>query len=425
VKTSLSENPNERAIYASTDELSDYELKEVKVVFNPPTLVPGNGVNRNQLRSVIQLSYNVEIPIFDNLKFDTKIKSFTVRLFADPEAVSGSVIPIPYDPLEPTDQYVLIDEATVYLWDEDVQKFADYTTCNLDDGFFATGQNLQISSIQSVGVKCMQCVSDNVELGCTSLIPYTPSSVIQSAISITTSVNGIFQGLEKTDWSASGSFPNGYLPVSFRTPWIGVASFTVQVQMVYQGILASHYLYSALVSDGKRGDIQRLERLVDYEWERMQIGPSALEISGYLHFGCTSTAIPTQLGFVVSQGGAVSMSLNTVAVNIGQPVRGISDPAYWQAQTDVAGLPCATSSSDGVLCYTPSSAFSANDIFVLNVNFQASPLYPERPAGIRFLMKTLDAGASSATWKVLPSECLLAGMDVGGSPMRSLTTASR
>jgi hypothetical protein len=217
------------------------------------------------------------------------------------------------------------------------------------------------------------------------------------------------------------------MQVNFKTPATPGTTFGVAVQMVYPGVITNHYLYSALITDGKRGDIQRLERQIDYEWERMQLGPAALVITGYLHFACTSSAIPTQLGFVVSQGGSVEFMLNDIPGTLSTNVRSISTTntgdADWQAHDLFDSLPCTTASTDGALCYSPSTPFTSGDLWSFKITFKGTALYPARPAGVRFLMETQEAGEASATWKIVPTGCLYGGMDVGGSPMRGLTTA--
>ena len=208
-------------------------------------------------------------------------------------------------------------------------------------------------------------------------------------------------------------------------PNAGVA-FDVRIDALYRGILSELFLYTADTTTGQSPDIRRLMHNVNLRWEQAQMAPAAVVFRGYMHFGCTLNSLPTALGFVVSQGGSVSMKLNSNSISLSTNTRSIFDPAAtdaaWQAQTNVANLACATTSVDGVLCYTPGTAFMATDVVVVDITFTASPLYPSKPAGVSFLMKSTDPGAVSATWKLVPEGCLYAGLEVPDSPLREIAS---
>ena len=419
VITGLVSNEAERAVYSSASVLSDYDMIQDDIVFSrgdDTVVITGD---KSTLRSAIEVRKTIHVPIFDNLQYDSGIKSFTVKLFYDPNMVSGSAVPLIPTPEESIPEKILLDETVVYIWDK---IGVDYTTCTIQSIFLGSiSAGLSHAQTAHLPIVCNKCIA-NGSGGCTSWVPFTSTD---NLVGFATKTNGGVPSL--TRWSGNPTISaGGFMSVGVVVPTnIGV-KFDVEIDALYTGIISELFLYTAVTSAGQAPDIRRLDHTVNQRWAEAQVAPAAVVFSGYLHFGCTLSSVPIALGFVVSQGGSVSLSMNGNSVSLSTGTRSIFDSTAvdgaWQAQEKVDNLMCASPSSDGVLCYTPGTAFSGTDVVFIEATFTASPLYPSKPAGVSLLMQTTDVGAASATWKLVPEGCLYAGLEVPDSPLRGITT---
>ena len=420
VITGLVSTETDRAIYSSGSVLGDYDMVDVEVVFNQGDQSVVITDDKATLRNAIEVKKSVEIPIFDNLQYDSGIKSFTVKLFYDPSMVSGSALPLTPTPDGTVPEKILLDEAVVYIWDK---VGVDYSTCSIKGTFLGSisaglthGQNVHFPIV------CTKCTSDDSSSGCANWAPFTASDNLIGFATRTSNGPPVI-----TKWSNNPAVSaDGFMDVSVSVPSTVGVDFDVQIDALYRGIIAELYLYTADTNSGQSADVQRLLHDINLRYEQTQSAPAAIVFRGYLHFGCTSASLPSAIGFTVSQGGSVSLQVNSVGQTLSVGTRNIFDStvsgAAWQAQETVANLACATQSSDGVLCYTPSTPFGATDVVFIEATFTASPLYPSKPAGVSFLMRTTDPGAVSATWKLVPEGCLYAGLEIPDSPLRDITS---
>jgi hypothetical protein len=426
IVTGLVANEADRAVYSSqAGILADYDMVDTSVVFHQGDESVVITADKASLRTAIEVRKSVVFPIYDNLRYDSAVKAFSVKLFYDPNIVSGSAIPVSPNRTDQGPEKILVDEAVVYIWDK---AGVDYSTCTIKSDFLgALSLGLASNSIAQIPVLCNKCVADTSG-GCSSWSAFgAGDNLVGFAVRTEVILANVLVHSTPmvTLWTDNPTIDgDGYMSVNVPVPSTVGASFDVEVDALYIGIISQLFLYTADPTEGQSPDIQRLEHMVSVRYEQAQSGPASIVFTGYLHFGCTLASLPISVGFVVSQGGSIDLKIDKASAGLSVNTRDIFDPnaldADWQAQSDVENLPCATASSDGVLCYTPGTPFAAGDVLYIQATFTASPLYPAKPAGVTFLMKTTDVGAVPSTWKQVPEECLYAGLEVPDSPLREI-----
>ena len=426
VVTGLVSMETDRAVYASQSGiLADYDMVDTRVVFHQGDASVVITTDKASLRAAIEVKKTVFIPIYDNLRYDSGVKAFSVKLFYDPKIVSGSAIPLRPSESEHGPQKILLDESVVYIWDK---VGVDYSTCMIKPTLLGSlSLGLASNSIAHVPVLCKKCTADNSG-GCSAWTAFgAGDNLVGFAVKTewTASNSVVYSSPVVTLWADSPPVDgNGYMSVDLKVPTAVGTSFKAHIDALYPGIISQVYLYTADPSEGQAPDIQRLEHTINARYAQAQSSPASIVFEGYLHFACTTTSLPTSIGFVVSQGGSIDLRVNKAPVVLSVGTRNIFDSnaldAAWQAQGVVENLPCSTAGSDGVLCYTPATAFAVEDVLFIQATFVASPLYPSKPAGVTLVMKTTNTGAVSPTWKPVPEGCLYAGLEVPDSPLRGI-----
>ena len=427
-QTVPSEIPEEKAVFASQDQYADYSTIKINVVFGAADISNGPPNDRDSFRNAFQLIKTIRVPIYDNLRYDPGRKSFRVKLLADPETVSGS--PSPIRPIPGLDTYnaydYVLDETEVFIWDSST---IDYSTCVIGADFFAASTSFTTNQVTvDIPVKCSKCIEENETTGCITWAPIDHLS--DDFIVIVTTLSTLPSIVTST---TTGSFDNdGYLLAAASLPAVPVDSFDAKIQVGYKGIITREFLWTSVPSMTQVADVRRLEKTLDSLWEEAQYAPAQSVFEGYLHFACiTGTATrPSKIGFAVSQGASVVLSMNGEVVLDKQ--RAIVDlnasDAGWQAVQDLAGAECDEDGTLGIICYQrvndllANVPYQENEIVPISVMFKASPLYPRRPAGVRFAMLNKDDSGAAETWKLVSNGCLYGGVEVVDSPARGLKT---
>jgi hypothetical protein len=121
--------------------------------------------------------------------------------------------------------------------------------------------------------------------------------------------------------------------------------------------------------------------------------------------------VPDSLGLSVSEGAIITMQIDNVTNALsGQRIVFLEDTdQVWQAP--IIGAVC----DENIFCYN-STSWNLVDLIRVNISFKPSQLFLNRPAGLRLL--TL----SGSDWTVVPTDCLLGGVDIQGTPLRGLVT---
>jgi hypothetical protein len=429
-----SRDVSSQAIFASQDFFADYELINTRVVFGAAASIPADPTTRSDLRAVFtdSLTGTISVPIFDNLIFDPTVKSFKVKLIADPSTVPG--FPSPLRPLPGIDTFnaydYVLDETEIFIWD--ANNF-DYRTCGIADSFFASSDPFSIADQTfSIPVKCSKCteVDSTRADGCATWTVFDSADNVKVVTRTVTNLESIVTS------TATGSFDaDGNLLVAAALPQTAGVEFDATVQIVYPGVIASQFLWTSVAAMILVPDMKRLQPVLNSEWNQAQTGPALSQFDGFLHFGCiTGTSqTPSAVGFAVSQGSLVSLTLDGVLVidNVQRAIYDVSATgADWQAQTDFTLSVCSATAPDGLICYyrvdgsNNPMQYPIDDVVPFSVSYRASPLYPRNPAGVRFLMHNSDDGGVTTTWKVIPNECLYGGVEIADSPIRSLQTTT-
>lgn len=393
--------PSGSALYSSSEVFSDYESSRIPVEFGPvdPNLsVPAT---KDECRNLLTLEQTVEIEIFDNLVYDGLPRSFSVRLIADPEAISGSTFPV-----RPSNSGLddPIAQADVYIWDS--SQF-DYTTCEVDPAFLTSSADFTDESF-TVGIRCQKCVADEPDLtGCADWEYWDSSD--DFLVATTTMAGAVVSTTNGSTFDA-----DGYMPVTGLVP-VEEDNFSVTIQALYSGAIVTFFVFSGEPLPGQAPDVLRREHTVNREWASAQLTPAFLKYSGFVYFDCLSgSTVPSNLGLAVSQGGYVELQFGDLFVNNTRSADLDATDAEWQAPIE----PATCSDEAGVICLDPAPTLDHADVVPFLVAFKVYSGNYLRPAGVR-LMWDVDG-----TWSVVPEECLYAGVNIPQSPILGLTVGS-
>jgi hypothetical protein len=397
------------AVAQSSTEFSDFEMTSVPLHF--PAVTLGSG------RDSYVLKRSVHIPIYDNMIFDRDARSFQVRLIGDPEAVSGSSVPLRPIPgmlgdsaLDP----LPISEATVVIYDTSV---FDLSTCFIKDTYL-NDTDIHVSTTASsftVPVKCSLCEID-AEGKCLSLVSFHKDGELVRFVT-NSSYSGTKPILSDT---ATGQYDAaGFLLVNVSNPREVSKNFDVYIQAVFPGTIVQQYLLSAVPTTGQIPDLTRKEPVIDTTWALSQQAPALVLYSGYLNMKCfDSTNLPGSIGVAISKGAHVSLVLaGELVINTARTYGDIYTEADWQAPPEDSW--CGDD-LNGLFCFNKTgTGYMPDELVPFEIAFKTSQAYYQRPSGIRFLYCN---STGSQTWKVIPSECLLAAVDIYGSPIRGFIT---
>lgn len=393
--TLLIQPESESAVSRSATVLSDFEFTSSRVAFGGISI---DGT-KNQSRSALVLSYIVRIPIYDNLLVDGDEKFFRAKLILDPNTVTGSVHSIKDigKPSLEQDQGP-IASTDIYVWDT---RIFDYTKCTVGD---LASPNVANGTVLNVPITCSICEMSNNGSGlCSQWRTMTTSDPVVLFTATTT---------WKDDWSPSivtqssaGNYVAAIIPKK-----IGIR-FSILVQAVFSGIIARHFLVTSSPTAGQAADITRVEKSVNRTWSLTQDAPALAIYSGYLRFGNCMQTVPDSLGVSVSEGAIITMQIDNVtnALSAQRRVSLEDSDQVWQAP--IIGAVC----DENIFCYN-STTWNLVDLIRVNISFKPSQLFLNRPAGLRLL--TL----SGSDWTVVPTDCLLGGVDIQGTPLRGLVT---
>ena len=340
----------------------------------------------------------VEIPIFDNLAFDRILKKFEVKLLLDPRGISGS--PLPVRPSE--GDSAPISTALVNIWDT---RLYDPSTCGISYAFIS--QAVIVSSatgMMEIPVSCL--VADELNGGWVNMTASLDPPAWFGTTTILAANTRLPSVLTSTVSAVFNS--DGYLGVRASVPNVG-QKIQVIVHALLPGIMARQYLLTALPATGQGADVRRLEHNINQTWDTAQDAPPLIVYSGYMHFGCTTIPFAS-IGISLAQGAYAKVEINEEGVIEEQreAVIGSSDEE-WQA-----GLENVLCDNGGLFCYN-STSWNSDEILRLNVTFKPSMIFFTKPAGIR-MMGLNDQG----NWGVIPSECLLGGIEVHSAPLRGI-----
>ena len=399
------------AISQAVGRFSDYQTSTLSVVF--PVGGGDVPVSRDELRDQVVLSQTVRIPIYDNMRYDPTVKSFQVRLVADPEAVTGVAAPggLAYD--------LPITSAEVFIWD--VSTF-DYTTCNISPVFLNESGNVTVGTVSvDIPIMCQVCTAEGTG-NCTSWSMFNSSTL--DAAFVTTSVSSVKSTLTL---ASTGVFiVGGVLAVPVAVPSVLTDDFSITVQAVFPGVIARQFTFNAVPAPGQAADLARKEHVINQTWTEAQQAPALTVYTGFLHFACLNDGIAglsTSVGVSLAEGAVVTLTLSgTEIVNIQRPINGSSDPDdVWQAPIDPATVWCGA----GLFCNNATS-FALDDVLPFTLTFSPSQLFYGRPTGVRLMMLYKQDAVNDPVglWRVVPQNCLYAPVELNDSPIRGLSVVS-
>ena len=376
------------AVSGSPDVFSNFADTRTEVVFPDAT----------------DWQQSVRIPIFNDPSFSGTAKMFKVHLLLPPERVGGSTVPL--RPSEEAATYSPILTADVFVGDS---KFFDPTMCTVSSAFLAASASIAIgASSLNVPIQCSECdgavcSSTTIRTAASDEVKFAVSSVGSSVVVSSTSA-GLYDAYS-------------FLLLPARISTSAGSHFSIRVEALYPGIVARHYVLTAMPAPGQVADVSRLERTIDQEWASAQQAPPLAIYTGFLTFGCVVEA-PSFVGVAVSQGASVVMTLDEVEVVSDQRALHASDSdTEWQAPLNTVA--CNTN----LLCYQQSGLWTTTTVLRLNLSFKPSQLDYTRPAGVRLMMLSKDnVNDATPTWKVVPHGCLYGGIDIPDSPIRGLQT---